>query len=169
MAVKSAKKSKVLYAWRDGSRVALDAQAAGEELARIADEHGGELRPRQVVDESRPEESPLHPHFEWDDGRAADLYRDEQARNLIRSVRVVTAASDGTTPPEVRLQYVCVAPPGGEDRVYVEATTALSDDVLSKQVIAEALAGLRGWKSRFGHIKELAGVVDAINRIEGIA
>jgi hypothetical protein len=38
----------------------VDAQTAGEELDRIRQEHGT-LEPGTVVDESRPEEAPLHP------------------------------------------------------------------------------------------------------------
>lgn len=48
----------------------------------------GDLVPRQVWEEARPEESPLHHRFEWDDERAGDAYRDIQAAELIRSVRI---------------------------------------------------------------------------------
>lgn len=66
----------------------VDAQTAGEELDRIRQEHGT-LEPGTVVDESRPEEAPLHPAFEWHDPKAAELYREHQATNLIKQVRVV--------------------------------------------------------------------------------
>lgn len=44
----------------------VSAQTAGEELARIEKENGS-LTPELVVDESRREEAPLHPVFEWDE------------------------------------------------------------------------------------------------------
>ena len=66
----------------------VDAQTAGEELDRIRKEHGT-LEPGTVVDESRPEEAPLHPAFEWHDPKAAELYREHQATHLIKQVRVV--------------------------------------------------------------------------------
>jgi hypothetical protein len=66
----------------------VDAQTAGEELDRIRQEHGT-LEPGTVVDESRPEEAPLHPAFEWCDPKAAELYREHQATHLIKQVRVV--------------------------------------------------------------------------------
>jgi hypothetical protein len=66
----------------------VDAQTAGEELDRIRKEHGT-LEPGTVVDESRPDEAPLHPAFEWHDPKAAELYREHQAKDLIKRVRVV--------------------------------------------------------------------------------
>ena len=66
----------------------VDAQTAGEELARIKREHRI-LEPATVVEESRPEEAPLHPVFEWCDPKAAEQWREHQASQLIRRVRVV--------------------------------------------------------------------------------
>lgn len=48
----------------------------------------GVLRPEDVVREARREDHPLHGEFEWDDSKAAESYRIDQARTLIRSVRV---------------------------------------------------------------------------------
>jgi hypothetical protein len=79
----------ITYSFRSGTRVSgVDAQTAGDELARIVDEHG-ELTAPLVVDESRPQDAPLHPVFEWDDQTAAELHRQHQARNLIRAVQVM--------------------------------------------------------------------------------
>ena len=58
------------------------------ELSRLHDQNDG-LRPPEVVDAARPDDSVLHPCFEWKDSVAGELYRQHQARNLIRSVRVV--------------------------------------------------------------------------------
>jgi hypothetical protein len=66
----------------------IEAGQAGEELDRIRRNHG-RLQPATVVDESRPEEAPLHPAFEWRDEVAAEKFREHQASDLIRQVRVV--------------------------------------------------------------------------------
>ena len=57
------------------------------ELVRLHDENDG-LRPKEVVSAARPTDSVLHPHFEWRDAVAGELYRESQARYLIRVVRV---------------------------------------------------------------------------------
>lgn len=52
-------------------------------------ENQGRLKPEDVVNEAKKPSSPLHDYFEWDDEKAANEHRLEQARQLIRSVRVV--------------------------------------------------------------------------------
>jgi hypothetical protein len=48
----------------------------------------GRLLPVDVVEAARPEDSPLHSRFEWDDTEAAVKYRLSQARALIRTVKI---------------------------------------------------------------------------------
>ena len=77
------------FEFRNGAHIkGVTADAAGDELARIYEEKG-ELTAPLVVDESRPDEAPLHPAFEWDDAVAAEKHREHQARNIIRSVQVI--------------------------------------------------------------------------------
>ena len=57
-------------------------------LESIAAQTDGVLLPERVVEVASPIDHPLHPFFEWDDSKAAHTHRLEQARQLIRSVRV---------------------------------------------------------------------------------
>ena len=57
-------------------------------LERILDANEGDLTPGAVVTEARNPESPLHHHFEWDNAKAADAHRLNQARALIQSYRL---------------------------------------------------------------------------------
>lgn len=65
-------------------------------LAKIAEENGGNLTPDAVLEDARSKKSPLHDQFEWDDSEAAHKYRIEQARVLIRSVRVEVVTEEKT-------------------------------------------------------------------------
>lgn len=65
-------------------------------LAKITEDCGGNLTPAAVVEDARSKKSPLHDQFEWDDGEAAHKYRLEQARTLIRSVRVEVVTEQKT-------------------------------------------------------------------------
>ena len=64
-------------------------QEINDELARIAERNGGLLTPDAVVAAAAKKDSVLHELFEWDSRKAAHAWRIEQARALIRSVRVV--------------------------------------------------------------------------------
>ena len=48
----------------------------------------GRLTPLSVIDAAKDEKSELHKYFEWDDSKAGVAWRIEQARELIRSVRI---------------------------------------------------------------------------------
>jgi hypothetical protein len=82
------------FTFKNGYRIkGINAQTAGEELARI-EKHRGELKAPDVVDEARPKNALLHPAFEWNDQVAAELHRQDQARHLIRAVQVVNSDSE---------------------------------------------------------------------------
>jgi hypothetical protein len=71
-----------------------DAQIIGTALETIRVSAGGELEPKRIVDTARDKKHPLHVHFEWDDILAGEAYRLEQARSLVRIVRVVDEEVD---------------------------------------------------------------------------
>lgn len=52
-------------------------------------ERNGRLTPEGVVRAAKPDTSPLHPYFEWNNSIAANAHRLEQARQLIRSVPLI--------------------------------------------------------------------------------
>ena len=56
-----------------------------EQLARAG---SGRLTPEAVLEDAKRKDSPLHQHFEWDTKKAAHSWWLQQARDLIRSVRV---------------------------------------------------------------------------------
>ena len=67
------------------------------ELQKLYDENH-RLTPAIVLAEAKDPDSPLHPLFEWSDHEAAEKWRLQQARQLIRSVRVVYKPATGTEP-----------------------------------------------------------------------
>jgi len=48
----------------------------------------GLLRIERIVEAARDPDSPLHSHFEWNEGKAAHRYRLGQARVLVRAQRI---------------------------------------------------------------------------------
>jgi hypothetical protein len=69
--------------------------SVGDQLQAIYD-HQGAITPQIVVDTARDEGHPLHPHFVWDDSVAGELYRCNQASQMIRrvTIRRTTASGD---------------------------------------------------------------------------
>jgi hypothetical protein len=67
-------------------------RAIREELHSLMSE--GRLRPEDVVDAARNPNSALHSYFTWDDSEAAAAYRLQEARALIKRVKVDVVRSD---------------------------------------------------------------------------
>lgn len=118
------------------------------------------LTPSALVDAARPESSPLHSAFNWDDSDAAEKYRMMQARMLMTSVRVDIAGKD-----QAAFVNVIVSVQDVPTRGYISTTRALSDEEITKQLIRQATRELNYWTETYNNIQELSGVVDT-NRLK---
>lgn len=154
------------YRWVPGVRIKGDAQKVGERLEALHGEHGERLTPRVVVDDARVSDSPLHDCFEWDNVRAGELYREAQARAVIRSIRIETVGAGGTS---MRRAFVNIVEQVGEDRQhsYVPVSKVLSSEDMRKQLLSQARSELRAFKKRYLEIVELCDIVDdSLERIQ---
>lgn len=144
-----------------GQSQPVPAREVHSELERIRVANDGTLRPRDVVQESRPEDATLHPCFEWDDQVAAEQYRENQARSVIRSVRVIR-----TDQPDRPAQpiYLHVRADDPKEQRYLRTMDALSDEEMRARVLTEALAQLQSWQRKYGQLQELADLAAMIAR-----
>jgi hypothetical protein len=62
-------------------------EKVAEELKKI-EKTSGLLNAQEVVDSARPASSSLHGFFEWDDEVAANKFRLNQARVLVRNIKL---------------------------------------------------------------------------------
>ena len=152
--------TRVIYGWRPGSRVSLDAQKAGEALARLQKGKNDLLEPSDIVEAARDGKSVLHTHFEWDDTVAAEAYRCDQARELVRSLTIDISRSNLETKP-VRA-FVNVE--AGGERGYTSTVTAMSSADLRKQVIERAWSELEAWRRRHAELTELGRIFTMIDQ-----
>jgi len=132
------------------------------ELKRIAAENNGLLQPEVVVAEAKPETSPLHSRFEWDNTVAGQNYRIWQARQLIRVVVEVVAGTDRTTNVFVSLTSDREKESGG----YRILTHVLSDNEMRHQLLADALSDLELFREKYKELRELAVIFSAIKKIK---
>lgn len=145
------------YQWKRGSFVSGDAQVAGEVCSML--ERRGDLTPKALVDESRPDDAPLHGMFEWDDAEAAEMYRQSQARHIINNIEVVAVGDSKPVRAFVSLRV------GGQDRRYESTEVALSKPDSREMVLREALSELRAFERKYSRLEELADVLAAIRQV----
>lgn len=135
------------------------------ELHRIADENpNGELVAQEVVDAARALESPLHEHFEWDDSAAAEQWRLDQARALIR-VTVTVIKAKNKAPMTVHAFWSLTPDrrkPGGG---YRAVEKIMASRLLRKQLLADALAELEAIRSKYAMLSELADIFEEVDKL----
>lgn len=126
-----------------------------ELLAIKAASPDGLLHPLRAVEWATAHEaSALYSALEWDDSVAANEYRVDQVRRLIR-LHVVTAEGD---PVLVSLTFDRKGNGGYRDIADVVKSRALSDIML-----ADALADLDRVQAKYERIKELMPVWEAVS------
>lgn len=136
-------------------------KAVVKELKRIALSNDGLLMPKIVVEAARAKSSPLHRQFEWDDSKAAEKYRLDQARHLIRvSVELIDGVD---TPVDV---FVSLTPDRGEKGGYRIMTQVLSDAEMRQQLLSDAISELGVFREKYNRLKELAEVFKAIRKVK---
>lgn len=145
------------YEWRDhpGFKppTTLPADRAAAELERVRESNGGKLTPKDVVNEARPKTAVLHPCFEWKDAVAGELYREHQARNLIRAVRVVRDESPDSVP-----MFVHVKAESSRDQAYYQsAEVAVSNTDEWVAAVAGLEAKLTAAKRALDDLARIAG------------
>lgn len=131
-----------------------DPQKIGETLAKLSDAAGGKLKPKAVVDAARDTKSPLHRHFEWDDSAAAEAYRLDQARNLIRIVRVEDeAAEEGS-----HRAFLSINDASGV--AYRPLDVVQRSTELQSALMAQADRDLEAFQLRYRALKDICEVIE---------
>lgn len=150
-----------MYCLDKNARVAgvnkSNVEDVGRILVKIAETHGM-IDPNVVVQEAQDVSSPLHPVFEWDDTAAAHEHRIWQARNLIKSVRIVTEKGEESIERRVFVNVIT-----SNARGYMAVPTVMKDQVLREQVLNKAKHDLQCWRERYAELKELSGFFMAVD------
>lgn len=141
-----------------------DHEAIRAEVERLKTD--GVIRPVDVVEAARDEDSPLHDWFQWDDGEAAHQYRLLQARNLLRVYVNVEPASDAEP---VRAFVSLTSDRAKEGGGYRALAEVMADDGLRDQLLRDAFVQFRNMQKKYQHLKQLSKVWDAVDEAEAAA
>lgn len=124
----------------------------------------GKLTPAAVVDEARPEDSVLHPDFEWDDAEAAEKYRRHQARQMIAAVCIVQEETKQPVRAFVNVQ-AAEEPQKGAGRQYLPLPVVLETPPLRSQMLADALKEAQVFQQKYQTLSALKPVFAAIELV----
>lgn len=143
------------YEWSDSFKMAADPNVVGGVLEHLEESDGG-VTAERFLDISRPEDSPTHSCFEWNDSVAAERYRMHQSRCTINALRVVYADKNGED--QQISAFVNVSAPE-EKTTYENVWAALSDKEKKENVLNRIRNELDSFVIRNQHIEELADML----------
>lgn len=146
--------------WMTGFRCSVKAEVAGEVMHRLEAE--GRLTPANLVDEARPEESPMHKAFEWDDAKAAENYRKQQATQMIRAIVVRESDIVEGGSENVRVKVFNQPEKGG---VYESLRTILMDEEKTGSLLDKAKVELRTFRIKYSQLDRLARLMSEIDMV----
>lgn len=147
------------YAYKMPGFYDAPAQQVGEMLDELSRSASG-LTPQSLIEANRAEGTLLHDVFEWRDDIAAEKYRQEQARAIIRNIVIVEQTTDEEERAPVR-GYVSA--PGGESR-YVTMQSALTEEKYRAKLLEDAKRNVKFFTAKYRRLEELASVTDAMER-----
>jgi len=125
------------------------------ELRRISTENEGKLRAEDVVEAAKPEDSPLHDRFDWNDATAGHKFRLMQARQLIRVV--VEYVDMGTSKKPIRV-FQSLSTDRRHGGGYRTTADVLAIDEHRTQLIEDAVRDMESFQARYSNIRELSDV-----------
>lgn len=117
----------------------------------------GILTPQVVLEFARDESHPLHSRFEWDDSVAGERYRIDQARELIRTVKVKYTQRDGSA-SDLR-GFVSISRVDTPSREYLPVEEVAADPLMARLVLRDAEREWRELFARYQHLDEFIQMV----------
>lgn len=151
----------MVYEWKPGSRYKVDANTAGAVCEQL--EAAGNLSAKSLLDVSRPIDAPLHSEFEWDDSVAAEKYREDQARCIIRHLVV---RMDESTDEPVRSFFKIEQT---ERESYTSVETIMTRKDLRTELLKQAVNELEAFQRKYNTLSELFGIFKETAKIKRTA
>ena len=145
-----------------GRQFRVSADIVGAEMERI-EARDGQVTSKSLLDAGRPEESVLHSLFEWDDSKAAELYRLRQATEVITHIHIVIEEKPNTP----YRAYVNIQESSGqtEQGRFINVRSAMENEETRRIVLNMAISEAKRFSQKYANYKELSEVFEAIDRV----
>lgn len=132
-----------------------------EFVRSLADENGN-IEPERVVESARDPGSPIHGDFTWDNKEAGQAYRLDEAKRLIRFVKVEFLVEDRTISSVLYVPDPNRAP---KSRRYIDVTVAARRDDSAQKILMAELDRISAAIRRAYEIAEVLGLTDQLDHL----
>lgn len=142
-----------MIVWK-GWKFNADAEKCYRELETLGDSY----TPQQIVDFAKNPETELHKCFEWDDTKAAENWRKQQARYVCCSISIVTDETEQKPTAYRLIQH------DTDKQSYQNVVVTVRNRDQYLDLLEMAKKELNSFKERYRRIVELESVIDEIER-----
>lgn len=147
-----------------------DAQVIGERIFEdLSPKLGRTPTTAEIIEDAEPTDSPLHKFFEWNNSKAANAHRKQQARHLCNHIYEVPI--DYRTQKPVRIDALIsirkMDKDGGllSQRAYLPAETVGKTELYRLQVVQFVLGRIEHWTKKYEQYEELEPIAESIRRV----
>lgn len=148
----------MVYQWKTGARYKASAETAAEVMNGLAAQNN--LSAKALVDVSRPVDAPLHNEFEWDDGIAAEKWREQQGRVMIAMISVIT--DDAVQQEPVRAYFHIEE----QQPNYEPITLIVKNEDKAEKLFRQALKELVSFRDKYNNLKQFKKLFEDIDELQ---
>lgn len=157
------------YKYRVNGLVKVPAEVTGRVCKDLIDKDGS-VTPERLVEVSKPKNAPLHNEFEWNDTTAAQKYREEQARQIIKNIVIIEIPEDTDELKQVKCWVNsdrAFVPTDERLHKYVTIDTALSTESWKDNLLKAARRDMISFITKYRRLTELNKVIEDMKNFLG--
>ena len=153
--------------FKHGVHIKAKPEAVFNELERVRELGDGDIELSILVIESKPTTAVLHDEFEWSNAKAANKYRVEQARYIVRSLEITYDKSE----PARAYQSVRVIEaettnkPAKAKYVFRSMEDVMKDPETRDELLGQAIRDALAYRKRYQALQELAKIFVAMDEV----
>lgn len=147
--------------WKIKGLYKADANAVYNEIVSIGDS----VKPSEIVEYARNENTELHKLFTWDDTVAAERYRENEARCIIRNIVIVNDANTGDEENK-HVAIRAIVSTCERKQEYATIQRVVQNPDAYAKLLSSALAELHAFKRKYETLSsDLSEVFEAIDMV----
>ena len=157
------------YKYRISGLQKTPAEVTGAVCKDLIDKEGA-VTPQRLVEISKPKDAPLHDEFEWNNTIAAQKYREEQARQIIKNIVIIEVSEETEEPKQIKCWVNsdrAFVPTDEKLHKYVTIDTALNNIGWRDNLIKAAKKDMSAFIHKYRRLTELSEIIDKMNDFLG--
>ena len=157
------------YKYRVNGLVKASAEITGKVCKDLIDSDGA-VTPARLVEVSKPKNAPLHGEFEWNNTIAAQKYREEQARQIIKNIVIIEVDEKEEEPKQAKCWVNsdrAFVPTDERLHKYVTIDTALNNESWKDNLLKAAKRDMTSFIVKYKRLTELNKIIEDMHDFLG--